>query len=69
MPDESTRKEIDKVVAKTLKEAGMEEPPFLIDQLLDHLKIDQAFYDLEDPGLVRRFIHKELIISEGITTP
>jgi len=34
MPDESTRKEIDKVVAKTLKEAGMEEPPFLIDQLL-----------------------------------
>jgi hypothetical protein len=58
MPDEFTRREIDKVANKTLKEAGMGEPPFLIDGLLDHLEIDREFYDLEDPGFIRRFVHK-----------
>jgi hypothetical protein len=58
MPDEFTRREIDKVANKTLKEAGMGEPPFLIDGLLDHLEIDRGFYDLEDPGFIRRFVHK-----------
>ena len=58
MPDEFTRREIDKVAIRTLKEAGMREPPFLIDDLLDHLEIDREFYDLEDTGLIRRFVHK-----------
>lgn len=58
MPDESTKREIDKVAIRILKEAGMREPPFLIDDLLDHLEIDRDFYDLEDPGLIRRFVHK-----------
>jgi hypothetical protein len=58
MIDKSTKLEIDKTVLKTLKEAGMREPPFLIDNLLEHLKIDREFYDLEDPGLIRRFVHK-----------
>ncbi len=58
MTDESTKHEIDKTVTKTLKEAGMKEPPFLIGDLLDHLEIDREFYDLEDPSLIRRFVHK-----------
>ena len=33
MIDRPTKQEIDKVVMKTLKEAGMKEPPFLIDDL------------------------------------
>lgn len=37
MTDESTKHEIDQTVTKTLKEAGMKEPPFLIGDLLDHL--------------------------------
>ncbi len=52
MPDEFTIREIDKVAIRTLKEAGMREPPFLVDDLLDHLEIDREFYDLEDPGLI-----------------
>ena len=32
-----TKRKIDKAVAKTLKEAGMREPPFLIEDLLEHL--------------------------------
>ncbi len=58
MIDEPTKKEIDKVVTKTLKEAGMREPPFLIGDLLEHLEIDREFYDLEDPSFIRRFVHK-----------
>jgi len=58
MIDDFTKHEIDKVVNKTLKEAGMREPPFLIDDLLEHLEIDRGFYDLENPSLMRRFWHK-----------
>ncbi|MBW2108211.1 MAG: hypothetical protein JRI36_06030 [Deltaproteobacteria bacterium] len=57
MIDDQTRKEIDKAVVKTLKEAGLREPPFLIHDLLEFLKIDRDFYNLEDPGLLRRFWH------------
>ncbi|MFH1672462.1 MAG: hypothetical protein ABIF87_03425 [Pseudomonadota bacterium] len=58
MIKDSTKRKIDKAVAKTLKEAGMREPPFLIEDLLDYLELDREFYDLEDPGLLRRFQHK-----------
>ncbi|HEA67426.1 MAG TPA: hypothetical protein ENI07_11470 [Desulfobacterales bacterium] len=54
----STKRQIDKAVGKTLKEAGMREPPFLVEDLLDHLELGREFYDLEDPGLLRRFWHK-----------
>jgi hypothetical protein len=62
--NEATKKEIDKVVMKTLKEAGMREPPFLVNDLLDSLKIDREFYDLEDPSLIRRFVHKVKVKGE-----
>jgi len=58
MIKDSTKRKIDKAVAKTLKGAGMREPPFLIEDLLDYLELDREFYDLEDPGLLRRFQHK-----------
>ena len=48
MIKDSTKRKIDKAVAKTLKEAGMRKPPFLIEDLLDHLELDREFYDLED---------------------
>lgn len=58
MIKDSTKRKIDKAVAKTLKEAGMREPPFLMEDLLDYLELDREFYDLEDPGLLRLFQHK-----------
>jgi hypothetical protein len=58
MIKDSTKRKIDNAVAKTLKEAGMREPPFLIEDLLGHLELDREFYDLEDPGLLRQFWHK-----------
>ena len=58
MIDEDTCREIDKVVNGTLKDAGLRDPPFLIEDILNHLDIDRAFYDLEDVTLLRRFRHK-----------
>ncbi len=54
----STKNKIDHVVEKTLKEAGMREPPFQLENLLDHLELDREFYDLEDPILLRQLWHK-----------
>lgn len=58
MIDEDTCREIDKVVNRTLKDAGLKPPPFLIEDILNYLDIDRAFYDLEDVTLLRRFWHK-----------
>lgn len=58
MIDEATCKEIDKVITKTLKDADFEEPPFLIDELLEYLDVNRDFYDLEDVTLLKQFWHK-----------
>lgn len=58
MIDSTTRREIDKVVAKTMREADMKEPPFRIADLLEHLEVNRNFYDLEDPNLLQQFWHK-----------
>jgi hypothetical protein len=58
VPDEATCGEIDKALKETVKGAGLKEPPFLIDQILEYLDVDRGFYDLEDVTLLRRFWHK-----------
>jgi len=68
MIDEPTKNEIDKVVKKTLKEAGMKEPPFLITDLLEHLEIDREYYDLEDPSFLRKFSHKIKVEGKILST-
>ncbi len=56
--DQATRIEIDTITSTEMKEAGILEPPVSIEELLDHLKLDREFYDLEDPSLLRTFWHK-----------
>ena len=58
MLDEFTCKNIDKIVEKVLKEALLNQPPIHIEDLLSHLEIDRDFYNLEDPGLIRRMQHR-----------
>jgi hypothetical protein len=53
-----TSKEIDRIVAKTIRDAGLNEPPILIEDLLEFLQLHRDFYDLEDPGLIARVRHK-----------
>ena len=58
MIDDETRQEIDKVVQKTLRDAGLTEPPVRVEDLLEYLELHRDFYDLEDPSLLERFKHK-----------
>jgi hypothetical protein len=56
--DDLTRREIDKVTERTLREAGLTFPPIRIEFLLEHLRVHRDFYDLQDPSLLQRFWHK-----------
>ncbi len=56
--DDKTRREIDKVVEGTLKDAGLMEPPVKVGDLLQYLEVHRDFYDLEDPNLLQRFLHR-----------
>lgn len=53
--------DIDKRVANVLRDAGFREPPVDIQRVLQTLKLDREFYDLEDPGLLRQLRHRMLI--------
>jgi hypothetical protein len=53
-----TKREIEKENIIVLKEIGIKNPPVLEEEILDYLKIYRQFYDLEDPNLLQRFLHK-----------
>ncbi len=44
--EESTRKEICKITTKTLRDAGLTEPPLQIEVLLEHVHLYRDYYDL-----------------------
>lgn len=64
--DEATRREIDKMVAKTLRDADLSQPPIFIEDLLHYLDVHRAFYDLEDPNLLQRFWHRIKVGGERL---
>ena len=37
--DDATKREIDKIAWRTLRDAGLTEPPVQIERLLDHLEL------------------------------
>ena len=56
--DASTRREIDKVVWQTLKDAGIYEPPVNVALILEHLHLYSHYYNLKDPGFLDRAKYK-----------
>jgi len=52
--DDSTRREIDKLVERILRDSGLREPPVQIADILEFLKVHRDFYSLEDPKLLER---------------
>ena len=44
--DQNTRIEIDKVVASTLRDGGLTNPPINIKDLLEYLEVNRDFLDL-----------------------
>ena len=61
MIKKQTRNEIDKIVAQTIRDSGLTEPPIQIEDLLEFLNLHRNFYDLEDPSLIDRVRHKIII--------
>lgn len=61
---ESTRAEIDKIAWQVLRDAGLTEPPIKVEDLLEYLKLNRSFYDLQDPGLFDRAKHRLKIGSQ-----
>jgi Zn-dependent peptidase ImmA (M78 family) len=66
MVDETTCRAIDKLVDRVLREARLKEPPIRIDDLLSHLEIDRDFYNLEDPGFLRKMQHKIKVFGQKL---
>ena len=64
--DDATRREIDRIASKVLKEGRLVEPPIRIENVLEHLSVHRKFYDLQDPNLLQRFAHKLRIGSQRI---
>jgi Zn-dependent peptidase ImmA (M78 family) len=56
--DENTRREIEKITNRLLKDTGLISPPFRINPLLEHLKLDRDYYSLDDPSFLRKVQHK-----------
>jgi len=59
--DDNTRREIRKVTAETLRDAGLTEPPLSVDRLLEHMELYRDYYDLSDPGFLEQAKHKLLV--------
>jgi hypothetical protein len=64
--DYATRREIDRLASKVLKDARLIEPPLQIEEILEHLRLHRKFYDLRDPSLLQRFTHKLRIGGQRI---
>ncbi len=56
--DEATRREIEKVIWRTLRDAGLTEPPVHVEPLLSHLNLYRQFYKLQDPTVLDRAKHR-----------
>jgi len=55
--DDSTRREINKIVERILRDSSLE-PPIDINEILSFLKLHRDFYSLDEPGLLKKFAHR-----------
>jgi hypothetical protein len=52
------QRELNKVIERTLKDAGLTKPPIRLKDVLEHLELFQEFYDLSDPSFLDKTKHK-----------
>lgn len=55
------RQDIDRLVARLLRDSGFREPPVDVGTVLETLNLDREFYDLEEPRLLERLRHRTMI--------
>lgn len=54
----SAQRKLNCVIERTLKDAGLTNPPVRLTDILEHLELHQQFYDLSDPGFLEKTKHK-----------
>lgn len=54
-------RELNKVVERTLKDAGLTKPPVRLERILSHLKLFKEFYDLSNPSFLDRAKHRVMV--------
>lgn len=64
--DEPTRREIEKIVERILRDSGLRNPPVQIVDVIEFLKLHRDFYSLDDPKLLQRFAHRIRIGKDRI---
>jgi hypothetical protein len=64
--DDPTRREIDKVVERILRDSGLRNPPIQVMDVIEFLKLHREFYSLDDPKLLQRLAHRIQIGKDRI---
>jgi len=64
--DDSTRKAVDKIVERILRDGDLRKPPVQIIDIIEHLKLHRDFYSLDDPKLLQRVAHRIQIGTKKI---
>jgi hypothetical protein len=62
--DQRTKRDIEKLVERLLKDIDALEPPLRLQDVLDHLKLFTRYYNLDDPNLIRETEHKIRISAQ-----
>ena len=57
-PSNKTAADIDRRVERVLRALGNPEPPLVLQDVRELLKLDRAFYTANDPSIVREVIHR-----------
>src|SRR5229473_528013 len=65
MSDGATAPEIDKLVERLLSDTGAT-IPVRVEEILRLLAVDLSYYNLDDPGLIRRFVHRAKIKGQHV---
>ncbi len=63
---ERTAQDIDRLIAKILRDLGNPEPPLKIEEVRYLLKLDRQFYSSTDDGVLREFVHKLKLAGKQI---
>lgn len=63
---ERTAQDIDRLIAKILRDLGNPKPPLKLDEVRYLLKLDRQFYSSTDDGVLREFIHKLKLAGKQI---
>ncbi len=64
--DETTRREIEKTMWHTLRDADIVRPPVEIETILQYLHLHRDFYNLRNPGFLDRTKHKIRIYGKKL---